>query len=320
MPKIGHLPGVVRTPLGGLVGPNSPSRPRRAVAYLQLAVLVASPRASGCARCTGHAHLPKPCCLAGAWWHTSLSSVANFGQVADGRTTSVYQDAVRLLLLIAAAAEPLPVRRSPDAPPDAVAILRSQVLLQKLDFWLRNPDYLADELISRFERDRNSEDLALARDILESDEPEIRSYQMLRHLFGAYEPLDEALSVLRTPERHFLTATTTEDSAIGGQSSRFAICRLLSERLGEVSEVVVPGPELPIADDVQTALRAACGDVHQVWRLGPAGWCPGLVGVAAQDEDDDGCFASLCCVDCSGPEASILGDEAAQPVGDRPEW
>lgn len=125
--------------------------------------------------------------------------MANFDQVADGRTTSVYQDAVRLLLLIDAAADPLPDPRPVQTPSDAVAVLHSQVLLQKLDFWLRNPDYLADELISRFERDGNSEDLDLARDILESDEPEVRSYQMLRYLFGAYEPLDEALSVLRTP-------------------------------------------------------------------------------------------------------------------------
>jgi hypothetical protein len=119
--------------------------------------------------------------------------------VAGGRTTSVYQDAVRLLLLIAQTAEPLPAPLPEDAPAGAVAVLHSQVLLQKLDFWLRNPDYLADELISRFERDGNSEDLDLARQILESDEPEVRSYQMLRYLFGAYEPLDEALSVLRTP-------------------------------------------------------------------------------------------------------------------------
>lgn len=116
-----------------------------------------------------------------------------------GRPTSVYQDAVRILLLIAAAAEPLGTRLPEDAPAEAVAVLHSQVLLQKLDFWLRNPDYLADELISRFEREGNQEDLDLARQILESDEPEVRSYQMLRHLFGAYEPLDEALSVLRTP-------------------------------------------------------------------------------------------------------------------------
>jgi hypothetical protein len=125
--------------------------------------------------------------------------VTSPAQAAGERPTSVFQDAVRLLLLIAQAAGPLPALPPEDAPVGAVAVLHSQVLLQKLDFWLRNPDYLADELISRFELDGNREDLELARQILESDEPEVRSYQMIRHLFGAYEPLDEALSVLRTP-------------------------------------------------------------------------------------------------------------------------
>lgn len=128
-----------------------------------------------------------------------LCHVVKFADVAEGRTTSVFQDAVRLLLLIAAAADPLAKPHPADAPAEAVAVLHSQVLLQKLDFWLRNPDYLADELLTRFETEGNDDDLELARQILESDEPEVRSYQMLRYLFGAYEPLDEALSVLSTP-------------------------------------------------------------------------------------------------------------------------
>lgn len=115
------------------------------------------------------------------------------------RTTTVLQDAVRILLLIAEAAEPLPNPPPTSAPEDSVAVLKTQVRLQKLDFWLRNPDYLADELLSRFESEGNREDLEIARRILESDEPELRSYQMLRHLFGAYEQLDEALAVLRAP-------------------------------------------------------------------------------------------------------------------------
>ncbi|MEV4902974.1 hypothetical protein AB0K08_16770 [Citricoccus sp. NPDC055426] len=124
---------------------------------------------------------------------------SGFEEVVERRTTSVYQDAVRLLLLIDAAAEPIAESEIAAAPTGAVAVLHSQVLLQKLDFWLRNPDYLADELLSRYERESNPDDLDLARHILESDEPEVRSYPMLRYLFGAYEPLDEALSVLRTP-------------------------------------------------------------------------------------------------------------------------
>lgn len=115
------------------------------------------------------------------------------------RSTSVLQDAVRLLLLIHTAAEPLEQPISADAPPNSVAVLRSQVLLQKLDFWVRNPDYLADELLTRFENEGDERDLAMAGDILDSDQPEVRSYPMLRHLFGAYEPLDEALAVLAAP-------------------------------------------------------------------------------------------------------------------------
>jgi hypothetical protein len=118
---------------------------------------------------------------------------------AGERSTSVMQDAVRLLLLIHSAAEQLGQPIPAHAPPDSVAVLRTQVLLQKLDFWVRNPDYLADELLTRFEDEGDPRDLALAGDILDSDQPEVRSYPMLRHLFGAYEPLDEALAVLAAP-------------------------------------------------------------------------------------------------------------------------
>ena len=115
------------------------------------------------------------------------------------RSTSVLQDAVRLLLLIHTAAEPLGHPVPADAPPNSVAVLRTQVLLQKLDFWVRNPDYLADELLTRFENEGDPRDLAIAGDILDSDQPEVRSYPMLRYFFGAYEPLDEALAVLAAP-------------------------------------------------------------------------------------------------------------------------
>lgn len=159
--------------------------------------------------------------------------MTDWEQGANGRTTSVYQDAVRLLLLISQAAEPL--SDPPDHMPDgAVAVLHSQVLLQKLDFWLRNPDYLADELISRFERDGNRDDLDLARQILESDEPEVRTYQMLRYLFGAYEPLDEALSVLRTPglvvrRRRGVPGHTTQHDYYLTESGREAARRILED-------------------------------------------------------------------------------------------
>jgi hypothetical protein len=118
---------------------------------------------------------------------------------APGRQTSLMQDAVRLLLLLDTAAEPITIPAAPEAPANAVGVVHTQVLLQKLDFWVRNPDYLADELLTRYEQNDEAADLALAKQILDSDEPEVRSYPMLRYLFGAYEPLDEPLAVLATP-------------------------------------------------------------------------------------------------------------------------
>jgi hypothetical protein len=63
----------------------------------------------------------------------------------DAPTTSRMQDAVRLLLLIAGATEDLPAGQ--DVPAGSVGIFRTQVALQKMDSWLRNPDYLAEFLL-----------------------------------------------------------------------------------------------------------------------------------------------------------------------------
>ncbi|WP_131738840.1 hypothetical protein [Actinomadura roseirufa] len=111
-----------------------------------------------------------------------------------------FAHAVRLLLLIDAAADPLPEAGTPPVS-GAVAALRSQGRLQKLDFWLRNPDYLADELLTDYEKDPDKQPalLDLAATILDSDEPEIFSIPMLRFLFGAYEALDRTLALLVAP-------------------------------------------------------------------------------------------------------------------------
>ena len=51
------------------------------------------------------------------------------------RRASRWQDSVRLLLLINAAAEP--ITESEAAPPNSVGVVHTQVRLQKLDFWVR---------------------------------------------------------------------------------------------------------------------------------------------------------------------------------------
>jgi hypothetical protein len=106
---------------------------------------------------------------------------------------------VRLLLLIDGACESVGDAELADPGlAEAVGVVPTQVRLQKLDFWLRNPDYLADELLTEYEKSGEAPLLRLAGRILDSEEPEVRRCPMLRHHFGAYEPLDDALAVLRS--------------------------------------------------------------------------------------------------------------------------
>jgi hypothetical protein len=112
--------------------------------------------------------------------------------------TSREQDAIRILLLLDGAGEPVDdTDRALPGLGRAVSVVRTTVRLQKLDFWLRNPDYLADELLNDYESSREEPLLAMAASILDTEEPEIRRYPMLRHKFGAWENIDNAMAVLR---------------------------------------------------------------------------------------------------------------------------
>ncbi|WP_328647143.1 hypothetical protein OHS58_03785 [Amycolatopsis sp. NBC_00348] len=80
-----------------------------------------------------------------------------------------------------------------------VKSVRSELRLQAMDFWLRNPDYLADELVSMVEAGTaDSSYLVTARSLLDDPEPDLRWYPMPRWFFGAYEQLDDAFSLLET--------------------------------------------------------------------------------------------------------------------------
>lgn len=111
------------------------------------------------------------------------------------------QDAVRILMLIDKAGVPVVGNTLAASDPplsSAVSVVRTQIRLQKLDFWVRNPDYLANELLNDYENgDQDLTLLQIAGEILDSEEPELRRYPMLRYLFGAYEDLEDALAVLR---------------------------------------------------------------------------------------------------------------------------
>lgn len=110
----------------------------------------------------------------------------------NGRTP--HRDAIRILFILNAGGVPL------SDPSDATVakIFKGEARLHAFDFWMRNPDYLASELLDSFEATGNADHRQAAEAIFESGEPDLRRIPMIRYLFGAYERLDDALSLLRS--------------------------------------------------------------------------------------------------------------------------
>ena len=105
-----------------------------------------------------------------------------------------HRDAIRILFILNAGGVPL------TDPDDATVakIFKGEARLHAFDFWMRDPDYLASELLDAYETTSDIRYRQAAEAIFESDEPDLRRVPMIRYLFGAYERLDDALSLLRS--------------------------------------------------------------------------------------------------------------------------
>lgn len=105
------------------------------------------------------------------------------------------QHAVRLLVILAECGD----QTKAGDPAGTARVIRAELKVQALDFWLRNPDYLADELGTKVEAGELSTTfLHVARNLLDDPEPDLRWYPMPKWHFGAYEALDDAFSLLET--------------------------------------------------------------------------------------------------------------------------
>lgn len=77
-------------------------------------------------------------------------------------------------------------------------VIRSERRLQALDFWLRNPDYLADELVTAVETGLlDIRYLDVAESLLTDPEPSWHHYPMPKWFYGAYEEVDDAFAILQ---------------------------------------------------------------------------------------------------------------------------
>lgn len=129
------------------------------------------------------------------------------------------RDAVRLLFILDRAGKPV----SRGAPEGCVKVIDAEMRIQALDFWLRNPDYLAHELLDQYEAGRkaNRSLLMAAVEVMSGDEPDLRRMSMLRYLFGAYEALDDAMATLSLHGLAILKRKYKADGSAIAQSSFF---------------------------------------------------------------------------------------------------
>lgn len=104
-----------------------------------------------------------------------------------------FRDAIRLLFILVEGSQPLGEVRD-----GASSIFRGEARLHALDFWVRYPDYLAAELLDRFDQEKRVEDFDLADLIMSSQEPDVRRLPMIRYFFGAFDPIDNAVSILKS--------------------------------------------------------------------------------------------------------------------------
>ena len=114
---------------------------------------------------------------------------------------------------------------------DCCKVLNTEVKIQKLDFLIRNPDYLCFELLevcNRNDIDKN-EIKGIVKNIFYSHEPQIRRLEMERFFFGAYEDIDEVIAFLVTVG--FIKYKVQRNSVLKLTEKRYYVTNLADEKM-----------------------------------------------------------------------------------------
>jgi hypothetical protein len=89
-----------------------------------------------------------------------------------------------------------------EANPHLRKILTAEVKIQKVDFLLRNPDYLAFVLLNLAKAGKHdkNEIKEIVKEIFHNGEPVLRKLDMEKLFFGAYEDIDDVIGFLKSIE------------------------------------------------------------------------------------------------------------------------
>ncbi|MFS0723676.1 hypothetical protein [Paenibacillus sp. 1P07SE] len=112
----------------------------------------------------------------------------------DYNKIRLYKDRIRIFFIIYFFGEDYQDSRRQNC----CKVLHSEVKIQKIDFLLRNPDYLAYELLELLKL--GIVDKTEIRDVIKKifveNEPEVRRLEMEKFFFGAYEDIDQVIAFL----------------------------------------------------------------------------------------------------------------------------
>jgi hypothetical protein len=107
-----------------------------------------------------------------------------------------YKDRLRIFLILYSFADD----HNDTSNPNRRKLFKGETRIQKIDFLIRNPDYLSYELLNFANKEitKRAEIRAIVKNIFDSKEPVIRRLEMERFFFGAYEDIDDVIGFLKS--------------------------------------------------------------------------------------------------------------------------
>ena len=128
-------------------------------------------------------------------------------------------DKIRIFLILYFFAEDY----SDQSNPTYKKLFKSEIRIQKTDFLLRNPDYLAYELLNlaRKEESKSIEIKTIVKNIFKNKEPELRRLEMERFFFGAYEDIDDVIGFLKSID--FIDFTSKKSTDLKTRDKQYYI-------------------------------------------------------------------------------------------------
>ena len=171
--------------------------------------------------------------------------------------------------------------------PEYKKIFKSEVRIQKIDFLIRNPDYLAYELllIAANDTDKRQEIKQIVKSIYDSSEPQLRRLEMERFFFGAYEDIDDVIGFLKSigfigftsrknsdlktiEKQYFVTqlAITKANSAISNLPALewyIRRCELINNYFGNLSGSQLKVSQYQIEEYRNTSFKNFIGEISE---------------------------------------------------------